>query len=78
MFSDKLRFPSTGEDWMTKEENGLGIAVSTDADGKASASVPGLAQVLDRITSLGVEPSNRTTDVIVKWLLRIQDAMTSM
>ena len=46
--------------------NGVGISVSTDSGTSGSASAPTVAQVLAHITSLGTEPSNWTTDVIVK------------
>jgi len=59
-------FTSTGEVWATKEGDGLGITVTTSSGKSGSPSAPTVAQVLARVTSLGTDPSNWTTSVLVK------------
>jgi hypothetical protein len=56
---------TTGGEYPAMEMvNGIGISVSTYTGTHGSASAPTVSQLLARITSLGTDPSNWTTDVL--------------
>jgi hypothetical protein len=55
-----------GEFPAMKTVDGIGISVSTDSGTSGSPSAPTVSQVLAHVTSLGTEPADWTTDVMVK------------
>lgn len=57
---------TTGVVAATETINGLGITVTTTAGTQGTAQAPTAAQILNHLTSLGTDPQDWTTNVLVK------------